>query len=622
MLSPDLPCSDGGLAMCGKEVSDTVYAMGDRIYETFFLPSTPISINDTMYDLGGTYNEPVFRLLATTGELVHALFFFLAAHVDVGGLIDIYPAAASCESDTAGQLLDALERLDGPLLSILSAPLEYPDGLAQSRDSMDQAVRWLTGGRSSDADILRSLPNQREEALGMLLIDNGDFRIGACDSVQFNLAMLEGVFSDYYDAQPASGCSDPVPPRSIQLPKTNSEGFVIDYDALFAAATLALDRFGRAVINPSISIGFSEIANILTHAGFDPIPALMEIYPGILFRDGFSVFTPLSSGSGIAVEAEVNQDAPDCSDGKSDQGTWVCKGGGGRKVCVNQMDTTTGKNERVCRITEDTDYSASIFHGDADHFSKRIAADNIFISEELLDLYGASPTDFFRKAHGGGYLLYLEPKYPDLRGLLKIDEGVMSAITDETKPPCDRFLAPWLTGKFASPDARTLNALLNFAVIEAKFCGNEAIDTIGDTLFSCGGTSLEGLSCASSLDFNCGGDFACDSDDFSCDGGDFDLDCSPDLSDFDFGCDSFDFDLGCPAPTQTSAQAANLPMCMISDSVGGNLPPPSARAVRRLIRTAFRPKPTPGSIAGMAVNFGLFLSPIFLIPLLRRAGRR
>ncbi|MBI2890998.1 MAG: hypothetical protein HYY13_09475 [Nitrospirae bacterium] len=599
LLDPTTKCSDGGFAMCGRDVSKAVEAMGESIYSPHVMPSTIVTIANDSYDLGGTYNEPAFRLLAATGELTYAILYFLAAHIDLTSIISEATSLMSglnlsCEANTAGQFLGSLDSMDRLLIRILETPTIKVVGTAQlvlSAEAVERAARWLTGGHGAESAVLRSLTTQIDEGLGIRLVNSGDFRLGACDSIQFNLGLADSLFSDYYDSEPAEGCTEPVPPRAIQFAKTTPDGTAINYDLLLETISGLLDKLGRSALDPSIGFSFADLNPILSAEGDRPIPALAEIYPGVLFRDGLSMFAPLSSGSGetfrAAVEAEVNQDAPTCPEGKSESGEWVCKNAKGEQ-----------------------DYSGAIYRGDADHFSRRIAADHIFVTEELLDLYKASPTDFFRKARGGGYLPYIEPKHPDLRGLLRVDEGVLLAVTDETKPVCDRFLAPWLTGRFVSTDARTLNALLSFAVLESKLCENEALDTIGDTFFSCGGTSLEGLSCASSFDFSCEGDYSCEDEG--------DMNCSPDLSDLDFGCDSSDFDFGCPAQPPSSA-SASLPMCMLVDARSGVSSVQAEKAIRRLILSKLRPKATTGRLASYVVNFGVFLAPLLIFPLLRKS---
>lgn len=463
LLDPTTKCADGGLAKCGKDISDAIKGMGTAVSGTYTLPAeVTLTVSNNQVALGGTYNEASLRALAAVGEVLNSLLYYLAAHIDLASIVSQASSLLSgldLSFDTAGQVFSTVDALDGVLIEVFEGAMKKAAGkdqLSTARSSTGEALKWLNGDGGSKPAVVSAIEKSTAEGLVVRLVDaNSNGALDGCDSIQINLQFLSDVLSTLYTTTPETGCGA-VPANSFQLPKQTDEGKTVEYSKLFSESATSLVRFRDAVLDSSKSVSIGDVSGVLTAAGQEAIPNVAAFYPGLAFDVGLSFLTPASSGTGSALtftmEAEINENANACPDGKTAKGDYICKDKKGTK-----------------------DWSAKITRGDGAHFSSAIAADNISISEAILDAQGAKADNFFRASLGGGILPYLKFKSEDLKGIAKIDTNLLKEATDSTLGVCARKIAQSASGAaFVALDTRTTNALINFALVQGVGCGENS----------------------------------------------------------------------------------------------------------------------------------------------------
>lgn len=466
ILSPELPCSDGGLAECGHDMALAVEKIGANINAPsgYRLAPTRITIGSNVYELGGIYNEAAFRILAAFGEGIRSAYYFAAAHIDLNAILSeattLLSGNLSFDMDTAGEVLTALDQLDGIYLNLLEGAVTNPNGpsnLTTSQDSAEAALLWAHGNATSRPAVVSALERSTGEDTVIRFIDsNIDGRLNGCDEITGRF--LPSSFSSFTSLSPstltAEGCGGPTTQASVQLPKMQG-GQPLDYNALWSAQSALWTKLGKAVRDPSIAVTSRELA-----AGSPALSTLVgdafEVYPGVLFKSGLSALTPASTGSGtllkLKIEAEVNTDAPACPNGKTATGSYVCKDRMGK-----------------------TDWSSSITHGDGDHFSGALAKDGLFVDEALLDSVGAPADHLYRKDQGGGYLFYMQFKDPTLKGLLKVSDRLIGELTESGKAVCSRTIGAAPSSGYVSTDDRALNAFSHWFMLQMAVCGKKGV---------------------------------------------------------------------------------------------------------------------------------------------------
>ncbi|MBI2058883.1 MAG: hypothetical protein HYT87_03855 [Nitrospirae bacterium] len=466
IISPDTPCAERGLAQCGKDLADSIAAMGVNINAPagYRLVTTKVVFSKTTHDLGGVYNEAAFRFLAAIGQGVHAGLYFAAAHVDINSLLSeatsLLSGSLSFDVDTAGQILTTIDQLDGMMLKILEGAVKNTGAaskLETSRASAKAAIEWIHGNAGSKPAVVSALENSTSAEAVLRFVDsNGDNRLNACDEIvirffpeSFGAFAATGAGSIL-----AEGCPAPSSAAAFRLPKTEG-GLAIDYSALWPAQAALLTKLGKAVVDPSVGVSSRELA-----IGSPTLTAVLgdafQVYPGVLFQSGLSALTPATSGSGsllkLKIEAEVSSDAAACPDGKTKDGALICKNKKG-----------------------DKDQSALISRGDAAHFAGAMAKDNLLINEALLDSVGAAADSPYRAAQGGGYLLYLQFKDPALKGLVKVSDRLIGELTDSSRAVCSRSIGTLPSAGYVASDDRVLNALMNWLTVQVDICGKKGL---------------------------------------------------------------------------------------------------------------------------------------------------
>ncbi|MBI2059070.1 MAG: hypothetical protein HYT87_04800 [Nitrospirae bacterium] len=476
ILTPETPCADKGLAQCGKEMSDAVDAMGaDISAKTYELTDVTVTVDTTTANLSGKYNEATLRTIGAVGSMVHGLFYFLAAHVDLTALLpEITPliplfTGGGLGFDTAGQILTTVDALDGVIVKVLEGPIDPTtravssagsEKLATSRDSTAQAIKWINEDGKSKPVIITAVEQSKEDGLGVRFYDdNGNATLDGCDEIQVNLGFVSQFLSDFYMTANAEGCTGGVRSSSFELPAKSGDKN-IDYTKLFSGAAATLSQFQSAVSNKSLPIAARDLNTILVAVGEDEIKDVFQIYPGVVFESGLSFMTPGKPGTAAGkasalkdyFEMEISADAPACPDGKTKDGAFVCKSKDGK-----------------------SDQSKLISRGDADHFGGAVTKDSIYVTEKLLDVNAKKADDTFRAAEGGGFLPYLLFKNADLKGFAKVSNTLITEMTTavadaEADGICKRKIAQ-TSGSMVPVDARFMNALINFGLVQSMACG-------------------------------------------------------------------------------------------------------------------------------------------------------
>ncbi|MBI2890715.1 MAG: hypothetical protein HYY13_08010 [Nitrospirae bacterium] len=470
VLSPDTPCAEGSLAMCGRDLSQAVEAMSPSFPNGVYdVENVVLTVGDESVDLSGRYNEATLRILAAAGEGVYGALLFAAAHVDISALL---PEATPLLSGdfgfaTAGQILATVDAADGLLLKVLEGAVTLSQGptrLVESRDGLIRSLRWINGDEPGDAPaFIRALEHSTEEGLGLRFVDrNGDGRLNGCDHLEVNFAFARPYLEQYADlirlASLATGCSGILPPNTVALPRMVSGGD-IDYPALWSTLARALTKVELALSDPRIALGPADVNAFLSPLGLQALalPEVAEVHPGVVMESGLSFLAPASTGSGsslrLLLEAEINADAAACPDAKSAKGEFVCRSKSGRQ-----------------------DWSASIARGDAEHFGA--GADRIYVTEALLDENKIEANSFLRASRGGGILPYLKFKHVDLKGVLRVTEGLVADVTagvpgGQADGVCLREIGAAPAGTLTGMDTRSANALINFAMVRMMACRTE-----------------------------------------------------------------------------------------------------------------------------------------------------
>lgn len=472
IITPDTPCADKGLAQCGKDMSDAVEAMGTDISaKTYELTDVTVTVGTTTANLSGKYNEATLRTIGAVGSMVHGLFFFLAAHVDINSLLSeatsLLGGGLAFDADTAGQILTTVDSLDGLIVKIFEGPIIVAgasDKLATTRESAAKAIKWINGDGGAKPIIITTVEQSKEDGLGLRFHDdNGNGTLDACDEIQVNLGFVSELLKSLYMTTNADGCTGGVKPNSFELPKTSNDKN-IDYPKLFAGAASALSKFQSAVNSKSVEVTAADLNTILVAVGESEIKDVFKIYPGVIFDSGLSFMTPgkpgTKAGTASALkdyfEMEINENAPACPDGKTKDGALICKNKKG-----------------------DKDQSKLISRGDADHFDGKVTKDSIYVTEKLLDQNAKKADDTFRAVEGGGFLPYLLFKNEDLKGFAKVADTLITEMTTpvadaEADGICKRKIAQTSGSSFKATDARFMNALVNFVLVQAMTCGTDS----------------------------------------------------------------------------------------------------------------------------------------------------
>lgn len=492
ILSPELPCADGGLAQCGRDMADSVKSLedGGGLSGTYKLEAVVVQAGDDAIDLSGTYNEATLRIIAGVGELVHGLFYFLAAHVDLNSILaEVTPLLSGLPDfdklNTAGSILGLVDSLDGILISILSGGEKSgsAESLQKAEDSSVALFAWLNGSGGAKPAVVDALEKGTEAGLTVRLVDNNsNGRLDGCDDIQLNLTFISDLLSGLFSKEAESGCATPTA-KSFQLPKTTDDAETINYDSLFSSAASALEKLRQALSNKNLALGVNDINPILKAVGTAEIADVVQIFPGVVFDAGLSFLTPASTGTGastkLSIEVEVNENTAACH-------------------------AKTAAGDEICKDSKGTDYSSVIKHGDTDHFGGSVSKDNISVSEALLDAQGAKADNFFRASQGGGIGPYLQLKNPDMKGLIKVTSSLLDEATDSTKTVCERKVGQTASGSFVETNTRLLGALINFALVQALACGTDSqlgtlVSGAGLDLSSGVSGATEGSSCGCAM---------------------------------------------------------------------------------------------------------------------------